>query len=483
MSKDAFKKTLVRVFLALIRMGEKLSTPLASFMRWVRRIFAPVGRIILRALILPVYGFIVFTKIRIQRLAVPTRGFFLFLITNRYLLHATIGGLTLAIVGLNLQTRNVHAQDIGERSILFALASDDRFDVLEEPVHLSAASDSHYLGSGTIVPIPNIDFDYHATENDTSVSAIIPGTIVAEPYEPVESEVPIKKPKQPGIQTYIVKDNDTLSSIAHRFGVNIGTIVWNNKLNDRAYLQPGDVLRIPPTSGMIITVKLGDTLAKLAKKYHVNAQEIAASNVIADHSLAIGTFLVIPGLEPSDLEQTRTQILAQAPVVKPKPIAKPTLVAILTEPGASADEEQHSDETPVATPVTPPPSIDTSDLPSNRLLWPTSGHSVTQYYGWQHTGLDIDGDYSSPIYAAADGVVETAGWNSGGYGLMILIDHENGIKTRYGHSSKLFVKAGDVVKRGQVISMVGTTGRSTGTHLHFEVYKNGKRTNPLTWIR
>lgn len=97
--------------------------------------------------------------------------------------------------------------------------------------------------------------------------------------------------------------------------------------------------------------------------------------------------------------------------------------------------------------------------------------------------MDIDGDLTSPLYAAADGVVEKAGWNSGGYGLQVLINHPNGMKTRYAHASKLFVKAGDEVKRGEVIAMMGSTGRSTGSHLHFEVYVNGRRQNPLTYIR
>jgi murein DD-endopeptidase MepM/ murein hydrolase activator NlpD len=79
--------------------------------------------------------------------------------------------------------------------------------------------------------------------------------------------------------------------------------------------------------------------------------------------------------------------------------------------------------------------------------------------------------------------VEQAGWNSSGYGLQIVIDHLDGRKTRYGHASKLFVHLGDTVHKGQAIAMVGTTGRSTGTHLHFEVYSNGKRKNPLAYIK
>jgi murein DD-endopeptidase MepM/ murein hydrolase activator NlpD len=118
-----------------------------------------------------------------------------------------------------------------------------------------------------------------------------------------------------------------------------------------------------------------------------------------------------------------------------------------------------------------------------KLLWPTALRVINQYYGWRHTGVDIDGDYKDPIYASEDGVVETAGWNSGGYGLQIVINHQNGMKTRYAHASKLFVKVGQAVKRGEVIAMVGTTGRSTGTHLHYEVYVGGVRKNPLAYTK
>ena len=96
--------------------------------------------------------------------------------------------------------------------------------------------------------------------------------------------------------------------------------------------------------------------------------------------------------------------------------------------------------------------------------------------------MDIDGDYTTRSYAAADGVVVFSGWK-GGYGLAIEIDHGNGYLTRYGHHSKNFVKVGDVVIAGQAIAQTGTTGRSTGTHLHFEVVRNGTFLNPLNFIR
>ena len=127
--------------------------------------------------------------------------------------------------------------------------------------------------------------------------------------------------------------------------------------------------------------------------------------------------------------------------------------------------------------------VEKPDAPKSKLLWPTKQRIINQYYGWSHTGVDIEGDYVDPIYASEDGVVETAGWNSGGYGLQIVVSHANGMKTRYAHASKLFVKVGDEVKRGQTMAMVGTTGRSTGTHLHYEVYVGSKRVNPLSYTK
>ncbi|HHV64306.1 MAG TPA: peptidoglycan DD-metalloendopeptidase family protein [Peptococcaceae bacterium] len=118
------------------------------------------------------------------------------------------------------------------------------------------------------------------------------------------------------------------------------------------------------------------------------------------------------------------------------------------------------------------------------MIWPLSG-PITSYYGYRwggfHTGIDIDGVTGQPYVAAASGKVVFAGWN-GGYGYSILIDHGNGVVTRYAHSSKLNVKAGQNVEKGQTIGLVGSTGRSTGSHLHFEVIINGSTVNPLNYL-
>ena len=125
--------------------------------------------------------------------------------------------------------------------------------------------------------------------------------------------------------------------------------------------------------------------------------------------------------------------------------------------------------------------------PNMPSIWPTTG-VVTSPYGLRwggsdfHPGMDIANDMGTPIVATADGVVEYAGWNSGGYGNMVDIDHGNGIMTRYGHASQVVVASGQRVKRGQLIAYMGSTGFSTGPHVHYEIHINGQRVNPVSYL-
>jgi len=455
---QTFKQRATSFALTLFRMMRMVKRTLQRVVRGSFLALLPVGRFVLKLVVLPFYRLIVTLRIRIQKLALPARGIVLFFVTNRFLFHTTLGIVTLLTVITNLQGRQVHAQDVGQHSVLFALASDQNTETVEEIIRPeNQTKDANYLGSGTLVSIPHIDFDYNENADTVAPSIIVPGTIAAQPTEMAPGGPVAPRTRT---ETYVVQDNDTISTIAQKFGVNVGTVLWNNSLSERQYIRPGDTLTIPPVSGIIATVKKGDTLTKIASQYSGDAAEIASFNgLTADQQLAVGSQLMVPGGMPAAIVETQTRVLTYQPPSSPTPRT-------------------------TASSVPKPPDANTANVAATHLLWPTSGHVITQYYGWQHTGLDIDGDYSSPLYAAADGVVETAGWNSGGYGLMILIDHPAlGMKTRYGHSSKLFVKAGDVVKKGQVIAMMGTTGRSTGTHLHFEVYVGNKRMNPLGYIK
>lgn len=452
MSNDKLKLIAMRVALSLIRLFQTAKRGFFALLPGLSRIGRPIGRAVVRFVVLPAYRGWLSLRFRFQKMSLPARSALMFFIANRYLLHATLGCISLTMLVLNLRGTNAYAQAVGQNSILFALAAEDRTEITEEEVRSDALpKNANYLGSATLIGVPHIDFDYSDEEPGDQMTPLIPGTIVATPINP-EEEAAI--PQRTKIETYVVQDNDTVGSIARRFGVNIGTILWNNKLSERQYIRPGDELIIPPMSGLIVTIKAGDTISKLAGKYDANASEILAANALqADSSLALGSQLLIPGGRPPEVLQSNT--IAQTKTERPFPPSG----------------------------IKKPSDLNVGNIASSRLAWPTTGHVITQYYGWRHTGVDIDGDYTSPLYAAMDGVVEKAGWNSSGYGLMVFIGHANGLKTRYGHASKLFVKAGDTVKKGQVIAMMGTTGRSTGTHLHFEVYIGTKRTNPLSYIR
>lgn len=248
---------------------------------------------------------------------------------------------------------------------------------------------------------------------------------------------------------YTVKPGDTVSTIARGFGVTVNTILWANNLGAYSLLKIGDKLAIPPQSGLMYTVKKGDTLARIAQTYKIDINRIVETNSLGD-SLSIGQQIILPG----------AQKIATAPIKKP---------AATSYTGVSVIKDL----------VSPPAK------PSNtKLAWPAGTTRITQYFSWRHPGLDIADKIGTPLYAAESGkVIISQGGYNGGYGNTIVIDHGGGMKTRYGHASKLYVSVGDTVERGEVIAAMGSTGRSTGSHLHFEVIINGTKYNPLNYIR
>lgn len=241
---------------------------------------------------------------------------------------------------------------------------------------------------------------------------------------------------------YLVQSGDTISTIAQKFGININTVLWANNLSYTSLIKPGQVLKILPVNGLTHQVKKGDNLTTIAKKYQADIQKILEFNKLANaEDVKIGEIIIIPeGIKPATFV--------------PQPAA--TIKSIFTPP---------------ATPLT-----------GTKLQWPIDSQYITQYFGWRHTGIDISGKSGSLIYAAENGKVERAGWTRG-YGYNIVINHGNGLKTLYAHASKLYVSVGESVSRGQAIAAVGSTGWSTGPHLHFEIIVNGVKKNPLNYVR
>ncbi len=259
------------------------------------------------------------------------------------------------------------------------------------------------------------------------------------------------------IITHEVQEGETLSSIAERYNLQVSTILWENDLKENAAIKPGQEVRILPVDGVRHKVARGETIYSIAKKYKLSEDDAEQANsgaqAIVDYpfnvflndesfALATGQELIIPG------------------GIKPSAAGSSTIAAI-----------SRYEQTPSAGAVSP----------TGQYVWPASGR-VTQGFYPYHRAVDIANRAGGPILAADAGTVVTVGWNAGGYGNHIVIDHGNGSRTLYAHLSVMQVQLGQTVSRGSVIGQMGNTGRSTGTHLHFEIRTGEVLLNPLALL-
>lgn len=255
------------------------------------------------------------------------------------------------------------------------------------------------------------------------------------------------------ILEYEVKSGETLSQIAQKFNISTDTIKWSNDLTDKDSIKPGQTLKILPVSGVVHTVKSGDTVASIAKKYDTSEQGIVDfpfNDVPDDFKLTVGQTLVVPDGVPPEVN---------AP---PKARVQPQYVA--SGPGANSP---------------------TFDAPGGgNFIWPTTFQMISTYFAWWHPGIDMANRAGPGVSASDGGTVIVAGWpDNYGYGNRVVIDHGNGYQTLYAHLANIYVSAGQKVSRGQGIGQMGNTGRSTGTHLHFEVRYKGVAVNPLAILK
>jgi murein DD-endopeptidase MepM/ murein hydrolase activator NlpD len=247
------------------------------------------------------------------------------------------------------------------------------------------------------------------------------------------ADIEERPPRSDQINVYVVREGDTLSQIANMFNVSMNTIRWANDLSSATDIHPGQTLVILPISGVRHTVKGGDTLKSIAEKYGGDIEEILNYNGFTENAvIAEGDVVVVPHGE----------------------IAAPT--------GVSAQKTAQSSGGN-GTPIASSPSY------SGYFVRPVDGVRTQGLHGYN--AVDLGAPYGAPIVAAAAGEViisRSSGWN-GGYGAYIVVRHDNGTQTLYAHNSGNIVYAGDTVVQGQAIGYVGTSGRSTGSHLHFEV--------------
>ena len=299
-------------------------------------------------------------------------------------------------------------------------------EVPEEPVSIS------------LPPLEAVDT---ATEDEIT-RTIDPDTVVPE------------RSRQ-DVQVYTVASGDAVFSIAAKYELKPESVLWANyaTLNDDVHMiTPGMRLYIPPVDGILYQWEEGDTLEKISDAYDVDPMDIVSwpGNELdmANPVIDVGKYVMIPG-------GTRAM---QTWVV-------PTIWA--ANSGANKS---------IAGGCAIPDNV---YVGSGGFIWPTNNHYLSGNDYWSgHLGIDIAAGTGAPVYAADSGVVVYAASISGGYGNMVMIDHGNGYHTLYAHLDSITVYCGQNVMQGNLIGLAGSTGRSTGPHLHFEVRLNDGFINP-----
>ncbi|GHV68370.1 hypothetical protein AGMMS49928_07690 [Spirochaetia bacterium] len=246
--------------------------------------------------------------------------------------------------------------------------------------------------------------------------------------------IPLDMPETFAWETYKVKRGDSVSKIAGDHALSYDAVISSNGMTNARLLREGDVLRLPNMDGIAYKVKAGDTLSKISAGYGIPLEAILDANDLASETLSSGTVIFLPGAK------MRTEDLKLA----------------------------------------------LGEL----FIYPIRGR-LTSPFGWRndpftgvrryHTAIDMAASTGTPVKAAMDGKVEVAGY-SATFGKYIILKHDNGYQSMYAHLSEASVNQGASVRQGSKIGEVGSTGYSTGPHLHFAVYKNGRAVNPLDYL-
>ncbi len=387
------------------------------------------------------------------------------LVTANSTVHIFMVALMLSVVWVNIgYAQEVRAEEFLSGSVINNILNPNAETVITaDPTKV--ARNSYIDGSSAVRARPQID-----TEADIATAAEL---IAANNAGGVKSTAGAIQSatiisggatgSNKNIEQYEVKGGDTIGSIAKAFGISQTTVLSANNLDEDTAkrVKPGDTLYILPVDGVAHTVQGGETAQQIAEKYSAKAEDILAYNKVIGDSLETGVEIIVPnGNKPAPAQPAET-----TPASSGSRFARvgSTSSGIITSTVSSA----------------PPPNATPS---GGKFQWPTTTRRISCYYGRcygrVHTGLDIDGEFGDPIYAASSGRVVSAGWG-GAYGIQVIIDHGGGVQTRYAHLQKLYVGSGQSVSRGQTIGQEGSTGNSSGSHLHYEVIVGGRTVNPF----
>ncbi len=393
---------------------------------------------------IPMYRIYLNIKKTTDKIFAPAKNKIIYPLLNKSTIHYVIILIAVAVIANNIAIKETKAEEFAQQTILGTMVTGfDELEITETKIIESNTSSDYFQISGLVNPLDagnnQISEADDIVTSENSAALINPGLAT--------SGGSIIGKFRDDVIYYTVEGGDTIGTIAEQFGISNNTILWENKLNTKSTIKPGQTLTILPQSGLSHQVGSGETLQEIADDYKADINKIIDFNQLAD---------------ATDIDKDQILIIPGGTKEEPLPPA-PTYTS-----GTSS----------YAYTNIPPSAANTS---GTNLLWPTTSHRISQYYKWGHLAIDIANKQGEPVYASDSGVVEKAGWGSG-YGNLVIINHGNGIKTLYGHASKLFVNTGDYVTRGQTIMAIGCTGWCTGPHVHYEVIVNGSKQNPLSYL-
>ena len=318
------------------------------------------------------------------------------------------------------------------------------------PVRLNAPSISTLLGRESAAPVSELATapTYAYAQPANSARYLEPGTIPFTIRTWGETLPMLEEPRRmarTSVTVYTVQPGDTTLGIAQRFGLRGTSLLYaNDSLADQPdLLRIGQELNILPVDGALHTVAAGESLSAIATRYKVDVEIITGypgNNMSEPYSVTAGQQLIIPGGVRPFVPRAVTTYQASTP-------------RTTTTAGATG---------------------------TGQMVWPMSGQ-ITQRYWAGHRAIDIAAPRGTPILAADGGTVVAAHF-ARGYGRMVVIDHGNGLQTLYAHMDAYYVQVGQSVARGAMIGRCGSTGNSTGPHLHFEVRRGGSLLNPLGFL-
>lgn len=299
-------------------------------------------------------------------------------------------------------------------------------------------------GSGANAPMPEL------------VNGVTVQSVVRE--ADLHTIIPTRPRTAP--ETYVVESGDSVFGIALSYDLEPETVLWANYdlLNDNPnMLSIGQELKIPAEDGVLYTVEAGDTLESVAREFDALPEDIVGwpdnKIDIADPQLVVGKEIMIPGGK----REMRSWVVPT--IWRANSGANRSINAACDTSGAFA-------------------------YGTGYFMWPADNRSISGNTFWSgHLGIDIAAATGAPVYASDSGVVVYAASIGGGYGLMVMIDHGNGFHTLYAHNSQIVTRCGANVSKGQVIAYAGSTGNSTGPHLHFEIRYMGAFVNPLDYLQ